>query len=93
MNEIERIKDGIVKEVPTVTSHIDIPAGQGKSYWLDVSHRDRFVVVEWKPNRGFGVSDISSPENVGFGDGVDEVFQSAEDTVKRVVELLKQGVN
>lgn len=92
MNEIERIKDEVLKEIPTATTHIDVPAGQGKSYWLDVSHCDRFIVVEWKPNRGFGVSDISLSD-VGFGDRADEIFYSVEDTVKRVVELLRQGGN
>ena len=57
---------------------------------LDLLLGDQWITVAWSPQRGFGVS---SRQDVGFGEGPDEVFESVEDAAQRIVGLLLSHTN
>lgn len=71
---------------PDAQSTIDeaLDARKGVSF-LDLLLGDQRVSVAWSPQRGFG---ISSRPDVAYGEGPDELFESVEDAVQRIVGLL-----
>jgi hypothetical protein len=54
-------------------------------WYLDVARGDHALIVEWRPDRGFGVS---TPTEDSFGAGPDEVYSKLETTWGRVRRLL-----
>lgn len=57
------------------------------TWWLDIEKGKKHVVVEIRED-GFGVSDLDNV--IGF-EGPDHVYEYPEDTMKRIVEILKYG--
>ncbi len=53
---------------------------------LDASWKDRHVVIEYSPRRGYGVS---ASDEEGFGVGPDEVYETPKEAATRVAELLQ----
>jgi DNA-binding Xre family transcriptional regulator len=94
MNQIERLRDDLTKRFPTLTAEIDAPADPGDSpggpWFLDLLRDGDAprVVVEWRPDRGFGVS---TPDPADYGTGPDEVYPNAKDAFERVVRLILSG--
>lgn len=90
MNQIERLRSSLVKRFPDLTIEIDAPANERGSWFLDV-RRDRGippVVVEWRSDRGFGVS---TPDGDDYGVGPDEVYTNARAAHDRVVAIVLSG--
>ncbi len=90
MNQVERLRDDLAKRFPSLAVAIDEPADVQGSWFLDV-RRDgdaRPVVVEWRPDRGFGVS---TPEADDYGFGPDELYPNAKAAFDRVVRLVLSG--
>ena len=73
MNEAERLRDDLTKRFPDHTIELDEPAGDQGSWFLEVRREGggRTVVVEWRPDRGFGVS---TPGADDYCTGPDEVY-------------------
>jgi len=90
MTDIQELADLLHASSPELALTLDCPDEPGAPCWLDVSSHDRFVVVEWKPALGFGVSlvDNVSDPRAGLFEGPDEVFQDIHATKDRVLELL-----
>jgi hypothetical protein len=55
---------------------------------VDIRHGTRFVVVQYLPARGFGVSEIHGTDE--GTDGHDAVFSSAENVVAHLRKLLME---
>lgn len=89
LNEIELLRDRITAGMPGVETFIDPPANPENPWWLDAWIGDRKVVVEWRPDRGFGLSDGSAGKNLGFGEGPDEVTPDAEAAFTRALQILR----
>jgi transcriptional regulator with XRE-family HTH domain len=90
MNQIERLRSSLVKRFPGLAIEIDAPANERGSWFLDV-RRDGGVppvVVEWRSDRGFG---ISTPDGDDYGAGPDEVYTNARAAHDRVVALVLSG--
>ncbi len=87
MNQVERLRDDLVKRFPDLTIAIDEPADVQGSWFLDVRRDDgaRPVVVEWRPDRGFGVS---TPAADDYGSGPDELYPNAKAAFDRIVRLV-----
>ena len=85
MNAIEKLEKQIGERFPNATLAIDRPAHARGRWFLDVSLRDHAVVVEWRPDKGFG---ISTPSGDSYGEGPDEVFPDADAAWRRVRALL-----
>lgn len=88
MNQIERLAKQIQRTIPGVTLDLDkstVPTG---SWWLDVTTKGRTVVIEWRPDKGFGISTASS---AGYGEGPHEIHLDEEMVLDRVTHLLVSG--
>lgn len=88
MNEIQRLKERIAKELPNARLALDAPQPPRPSgaWWLEIDQDGHEVVVEWKPGRGFG---LTSPAE-GFGEGADEAYDDVDATARRVIDLVKK---
>ena len=82
---IQLLKKQLRKRFPTASISLDAPARPTATWFLDIDLDDHFVVVQWKPDSGFGIS--SSAEH-GFGEGPDEVYKDLEAAYGRTVSLL-----
>jgi DNA-binding Xre family transcriptional regulator len=90
MNLIERMRDDLVERFPGLLIKLDPPGTETGSWFLDV-HREGGldpVNVEWRPDRGFGVT---TPGPYDYGTGVDEVYGGPTATFRRVVHLIESG--
>jgi hypothetical protein len=85
MNEIEKLKAEIARDLPEATATIDAPDDARGSWWLDVEHGGRRIAIEWRPRNGFGVSSGSG----GYGEGPDEVLRTREAAREHVENLLR----
>ncbi|HEU4883023.1 MAG TPA: XRE family transcriptional regulator [Longimicrobium sp.] len=85
MNELERLKECLSARFPTACLAIDRPALESGGWFLDATLQGHLVVVEWRADRGFGVS---TPSEDDFGAKPDEVYPTTDAACSRVVELL-----
>jgi transcriptional regulator with XRE-family HTH domain len=90
MNQIERLRDELAGRFPGLALDLDAPADERGPWFLDVRRDDAAspVVVEWRPDRGFGVS---TPAADDYGSGPDEVYANAKAALDRVVRLVLSG--
>ena len=88
MNDIERLKECVARELPNATLLLQVPnpPRPTAAWWLDVEHQGHHVAVEWKPRRGFGVT---SPAE-GLGDGAEETYDDVDATARRILELVRE---
>ncbi|WP_159396706.1 helix-turn-helix domain-containing protein [Sorangium cellulosum] len=86
---MEMLARGIKERLPNAEISLDPPSEAGGAWWLDVRMDGRSVVVEWRPRVGFGVS--STPSD-GYGEGQDELYDTTEGALARIVEVLEEGV-
>ena len=92
MNQIEKLRDDLARRFPELAMTIDSPIKVTASHWLDIRRPGLTpIVVEWRPDRGFGVSVLSEDDSEDFGDGADEVYPNARAAFDRVVELIETG--
>ncbi len=85
MNHIEHLKQRLESRLPGVTAVIDKPVDPKGPWHLDLSFKQRAVVVEWRPYLGFG---IGFRPACGYGEGPDEVIDHVGKTEERVLEIL-----
>lgn len=92
MNQIERIRDDLKRRFPNLTVSLDKPADEKGSWFLDVQRGDDFrpVVIEWRPDRGFGVS---TPGEDDYGAGADEIYAKPREALERADALIRSGEN
>jgi hypothetical protein len=92
MNPIERLRDDLVKRFPGIDAEIDAPADAAGFWQLDLraGGSSPWIVVEWKPDLGFGVSTPGSSD-VDYGTKPDELYPNAKAAYDRVVHLILSG--
>ena len=89
MNAIERLRDSLIKRFPDFPVVIDAPDNHQGPWFLDIQRGDASpVVVEWRSDRGFGVS---TPKGDDFGVGPDEIYTNTKAAFDRVVRLILSG--
>ena len=71
---------------PAVHCELDRPNSPAYSWWLDVILNEYWMIVEWLPDRGFGLSAGRVGE---FGEGADEVYPDLGSVSRRVFWLLE----
>ena len=64
MNPIEGLRDDLLKRFPGLATEIDPPADGAGLWHLDVrpGGGSPWIVVEWRPDLGFGVSTPGADE-------------------------------
>lgn len=89
MNRIEAMRDELARRFPGAEADLDAPADARGPWFLTVPRAGRSpIVVEWRPDRGFG---ISTPSAEDFGTGPDEVHANAAAATERVAALMESG--
>jgi len=88
MNQIEQLRDDLARRFPDHSITIDAPADERGPWFLDVQREGYADVVEWRPDRGFGVS---TPGTDDYGAGPDEIFTNVKSAFARVVRLILSG--
>jgi DNA-binding XRE family transcriptional regulator len=90
MNELECLKERLAARFPTASLTIDRPGVASGGWFLDATLQSHLVVVEWRADRGFGVS---TPSEDDYGAKPDEVYGTADAAYNRIVELLLSQTN
>ncbi|HEV7241941.1 MAG TPA: hypothetical protein VGQ36_22110 [Thermoanaerobaculia bacterium] len=85
MNELQELCETIAARVPEAEIAIDEPLSPTGAWWANISRHPHHAVVEWKPGRGFGISNAS---NGGYGEGPDAVVVTAGEALDRVLKVL-----
>jgi hypothetical protein len=90
MNPIEMLQDKLARRFPDFPVEIDSPADPAGPWYLDIrpGASRPFIVVEWKPGHGFG---ISTPESSDYGMKPDELYAEANAAFDRVIQLILSG--
>ncbi len=91
MNQIERLRDDLTRQFRDIETEIDAPDEAGDPWFLDIRRAGNgapIIVVEWRPDRGFGVS---TPRDDEYGAGPDETYPNARTALDRVVGLIVSG--
>lgn len=85
-NPIERMERSVRARFPAAELELDPAATRTGGWFLDVRLAGHHVLVEWRLDRGFGIT--SDPE-LAYGEGADEVFTDEGAAFSRVIELLE----
>ena len=90
MNPIETLRADLERQLPITSLEIDAPALARGVWHLDIRPvaPQRWVVVEWRHDRGFGVS---TPDEADFGTKADERYLDLPLARDRVLQLLATG--
>lgn len=92
MNELNALYHFLGEKLPgTVSLKLDAPDRSGQAGWLDIEHEGKWVVVEWKPGRGFGVSLLEGMEEnplQGLFEGPDRFFERRGEAQQYILSLL-----
>lgn len=89
MSDIELLADLLRASLPGLELRLDLPAEPEEAAWLDAEQNGRFVSVEWRPRRGFGVSlvDTSRLPQEGLFEGPDKVLTDPVSARDHIVGL------
>lgn len=85
LNPIEKIESSILNRFSTAETALDSPENGNGSWFLDVDLNAYSLIIEWHPQKGFG---ITSNSEIEYGEGVDEVYDNLAEVEKRILGLL-----
>jgi hypothetical protein len=86
MTPIQRLQRDLSARFPKARVELDPPREEGGPHFLDVALDGQAVVIEWSPQRGFGLSSTPTDD---YGGGPDEVYTNGAAVLGRVSELLR----
>lgn len=87
MNELEIVRDNLLKSIPKINYDYDPSEIESGSSWLDLQFEGQFLNIEWNPNKGFGIyfDDVDS-----YGLGPSEIYRDKDILFKRVKMLFME---
>ena len=85
MNELRHLQHFLTRAFPTARITVDDPLVKGGVWLLDLFLPDYHLAIAWRKDKGFG---IVSNDMHGYGEGADEVYDTLEDALPRIVELV-----
>lgn len=85
INEIREMQLFLMRAFPDAKITIDEPRNISGVWTLDLFLSDYHLVVAWQKARGFG---LVSSDSHAYGEGADEVHDSLESALPRVIELV-----
>jgi hypothetical protein len=92
MNELHTVCQVVKRALPeSAVLKLDLPVQSDRGGWLDIEYGGKWVVVEWRPGIGFGVSLAEGLEEdpaKGLFEGPDEVLANREKAQERILSLL-----
>ena len=92
MNQIEHIRESVLAQFDGIVATIGVPVDRERGAWfLDIQRAGAsLLVVEWRPDRGFGVTSLEE-DDPAYGSGPDEVYPNAREALERVQQLVLSG--
>ncbi|MBP9091943.1 helix-turn-helix transcriptional regulator [bacterium] len=85
MNEIRHMQRFLTRSFPAARITVDQPLAKRGVWSLDLFLPDYHLAVAWQKGKGFG---IVSNATHGYGEGADEVYETLENALPRIVELV-----
>ena len=86
MNDIEIIEHDLRNRFPGATVTIDVPADPAGTWYVDVRDIHQALTIQWRSDRGFGVSAGAG----AYGEGSEEIYSTIAQVENRVAELLQR---
>lgn len=86
-NEIRYLQKFLTKSFSTARITVSEPLSKKGVWSLDLILPDYHLAVAWKKEKGFG---LVSSDTHGYGEGADEVFETLDDVLPRIVELVSE---
>jgi hypothetical protein len=85
MNDIEIIERDLRARFPGATVTIDSPSDPAGTWYVDVRGQQQGLTIQWRRDRGFGVSTAPG----AYGEGAEELYSTVAQVENRVAELLQ----
>lgn len=85
MNELQKLQNLLASAFPAARITVDEPLVKGGVWLLDLFLPDYHLAVAWRKDKGFG---IVSNDMHGYGEGADEVYDTLEDALPMLLELV-----
>lgn len=85
MNDVQRLRERLAERFPSASLAIDSPGLETGTWFLDAALDGHMVVVQWRADRGFG---LSTPTRDEFNAKPHELYEGLDAAYDRVVELL-----
>ena len=85
MNEIRHMQRFLTRAFPTARITFDEPLVKGGVWSRDLFLTEYHLAVAGQEGKGFG---IVSNDTHGYGEGADEVYETLENALPRIVELV-----
>jgi DNA-binding Xre family transcriptional regulator len=89
MKAIHELFASLQKAVPAAKFRLDEPENPKGEWFLDVVHRGKGLVIQWREGGPFGLSSMG--EHVGMGQKADELYPTTDAAEARIVKLLSTG--
>jgi DNA-binding Xre family transcriptional regulator len=89
MKPIHELMEGVRKAVPAAKFRLDEPDDPEGEWFLDVVHKGKGFVVQWREGGPFGLSSMG--KDTGIGQRADELYPAREAAEARLVKLLVAG--
>jgi DNA-binding Xre family transcriptional regulator len=90
-DEVAMLEMKIRDRFPAASLTVDTPADPKASWFIDINLHGHIVTLEWKHDRGFGIT--TNPHAGGYGEGADESYGDAEAAYERIAALLLGRAN
>ena len=87
MIEIKQLQKLILKKFSNSRAVLDKPLQKTGVWALDIFLPDYHLAIAWQAGKGFG---LVSDDAHGYGEGADEVYESLESVLPRIIELLEK---
>jgi hypothetical protein len=91
MDDLQKLAQAVQSDYPEAELSVDPPASDTQAGWLDIRYHGKSVAVEWRRERGFGVSLLADERRqpcAGLFEGPDEVFPEWRRAHERIFLLL-----
>jgi DNA-binding XRE family transcriptional regulator len=88
MTPIEELVRLVKSDFPSARCDLDPAETPIGSWFLDIAQGDSWVNVEWRSDRGFG---ITANREIEYGEGADETYPDLGSAARRVSWLLEHG--
>ena len=91
MTNIEQLQESLIRQFPGIGTNIDPPLDRQQGVWcLDIEREGATpIVVEWRVDRGFGISTIE--DESAFGVRPDEIYEDIDTALERISSLIQSG--
>lgn len=86
MNEIQKLHSQLLGIFPDIKYRLDEPLIETGVWSLDIFPTERHIAIAWKSSKGFGI--VFDMESHGYGEGAQEVYESLDEVLPRITELI-----